>query len=240
LREKTVVGSPAFFFACWGVFPVLFFSLSQSKLPGYILPAIPPFALVLAITWARVVDGDSGFFRSITVALGLTWMAIGLSSAFWMRRLPPGARELAGRTIYFCAALAIAVGIAIALLGVLRRRGAVLISALVVAVLVEIAGARVLPVLDPYLSSRPHAELLRQDRRPDRLFTYRLARSWDWGLAFYLERELPEWNPGDPDAALVLTTAKGLQELRRSGRFRGEMDEDYKGILYVPLLPASR
>src|ERR1700738_579841 len=28
------------FLAAWGVFPVLFFSLSKSKLPGYILPAV--------------------------------------------------------------------------------------------------------------------------------------------------------------------------------------------------------
>ena len=32
------------FFAAWGLFPVLFFSLSKSKLPGYILPAVGPSA----------------------------------------------------------------------------------------------------------------------------------------------------------------------------------------------------
>src|SRR5277367_957346 len=40
-RERSWRDSPGFFFACWAVFPVLFFSFSQSKLPGYILPAVP-------------------------------------------------------------------------------------------------------------------------------------------------------------------------------------------------------
>ena len=36
------------FACCWLIVPVLFFSISQSKLPGYILPAIPAGALLLA------------------------------------------------------------------------------------------------------------------------------------------------------------------------------------------------
>src|SRR6185437_6264864 len=41
--------SPGLFFACWAVFPIIFFSFSQSKLPSYILPAIPAIALLCAI-----------------------------------------------------------------------------------------------------------------------------------------------------------------------------------------------
>jgi len=37
-----------FFFLSWVAFPFVFFSVSQSKLPGYILPAIPPLVLLLA------------------------------------------------------------------------------------------------------------------------------------------------------------------------------------------------
>src|SRR5256885_3454974 len=38
---------------CWFVFPLLFFSASKSKLPGYILPSIPPFVLLLVTTIVR-------------------------------------------------------------------------------------------------------------------------------------------------------------------------------------------
>jgi len=36
------------FLVIWALFPVVFFSFSQSKLPGYILPAIPPWAILTA------------------------------------------------------------------------------------------------------------------------------------------------------------------------------------------------
>ncbi len=35
------------FLGCWALFPFVFFSLSESKLPGYILPSMPPLALLL-------------------------------------------------------------------------------------------------------------------------------------------------------------------------------------------------
>ena len=35
------------FLSCWALFPLLFFSFSHSKLPGYILPCIPPLALLV-------------------------------------------------------------------------------------------------------------------------------------------------------------------------------------------------
>jgi 4-amino-4-deoxy-L-arabinose transferase-like glycosyltransferase len=35
------------FLAAWALFPLFFFSASSSKLPGYVLPSIPPLALLL-------------------------------------------------------------------------------------------------------------------------------------------------------------------------------------------------
>jgi 4-amino-4-deoxy-L-arabinose transferase-like glycosyltransferase len=40
------------FACCWLVVPVLFFSISQSKLPGYILPAIPAGAVLYCTPWS--------------------------------------------------------------------------------------------------------------------------------------------------------------------------------------------
>ncbi len=37
-----------------------------------------------------------------------------------------------------------------------------------------------------------------------------LRRTWNYGLAFYFHREIPEWSPQDPDAALVLTSPRGI------------------------------
>jgi hypothetical protein len=76
---------------------------------------------------------------------------------------------------------------------------------------------------------------MRNDQRQDRIFTYHLRRDWNYGLAFYFHRELAEWSPSDPDAALVLTTPVGLEEIQKLGRFRGTLDEPYVGVLYVPI-----
>src|ERR1700737_3432787 len=43
------------FMAAWGVFPVLFFSLSKSKLPGYILPAVFPLGFVISTAATRTL-----------------------------------------------------------------------------------------------------------------------------------------------------------------------------------------
>jgi 4-amino-4-deoxy-L-arabinose transferase-like glycosyltransferase len=48
-RESEQVGdSFPEFLVIWALFPVVFFSFSQSKLPGYILPAVPPCTILTA------------------------------------------------------------------------------------------------------------------------------------------------------------------------------------------------
>jgi 4-amino-4-deoxy-L-arabinose transferase-like glycosyltransferase len=237
-RNKSWTASPGFFFACWALFPVVFFSFSESKLPGYILPAMAPLALVCAASLVHLVRlGKARTFTALGLAMGLTWIALGLSAGHWERRLPQSARDAAGHAISLAVAAAVTGGIIIAILALFRRRMAVTISVLLVVLLVEIAGLGILPALDPYISARWHGQLLRNDLHPDRIFTYRLQRSWNYGLAFYLRRELPEWKPSDPGSALILTTPEGLKNIRELHRFYGSLDEPYKGVLYVPVGP---
>jgi len=44
------------FLACWFLVPILFFSLSDSKLAGYILPSFPPLALILGMRISRGME----------------------------------------------------------------------------------------------------------------------------------------------------------------------------------------
>ncbi|MGA9182164.1 MAG: hypothetical protein WB117_14480, partial [Candidatus Acidiferrales bacterium] len=74
----------------------------------------------------------------------------------------------------------------------------------------------------------------------DRLFAFQLKRSWNYGLAFYLHRELPEWSPEDPEAALVLTDRAGFEKVEKAGRFQGELEQPRTGIFFVPIEPAPR
>ena len=47
------------FVLSWLVLPLLFFSLAGSKLPGYILPCLPPLALLIGRAADRMVKGDA-------------------------------------------------------------------------------------------------------------------------------------------------------------------------------------
>jgi 4-amino-4-deoxy-L-arabinose transferase-like glycosyltransferase len=59
------------FLACWCIFPLIFFSLSESKLSGYVLPSLPAVALLLG-SRLSAVQRD----RPFTFAL---WFYIGVS-----------------------------------------------------------------------------------------------------------------------------------------------------------------
>ena len=165
---------------------------------------------------------------------------MGLAARPWLNHLSPGVHDAMGPAILVSSVVAIAGGAAIAIPGLLRRRAWFFVSFLLVVLLMGIATRTILPRLDPYVSARWYGNFLRDDLHPDRIFTFRLNRSWSYGLNFYLDRELPEWLPSDPEAALVLTTPQGLEEMRRLGRVRGELNEPESGILCVPVYPAPR
>ncbi len=56
------------FLTCWALFPVLFFSFSDSKLAGYVLPSLPPLALMLGVRLSQWGEGRS---ESIRTGLGV-------------------------------------------------------------------------------------------------------------------------------------------------------------------------
>ena len=161
-------------------------------------------------------------------AFGITWMILGIAALIWRGRLAAGMREDAGRPLLFLAIVALAAGIVIVTLGLTRQKASAALSLLLVVFLLEGASLYALPALDPYFSARWHAQFLQNDAHPERVFTYRLQRSWNFGLAFYLKQQLPEWTPDHHEPALVLTTPAGLLEMQKLGRVSGTLDEGYK------------
>jgi 4-amino-4-deoxy-L-arabinose transferase-like glycosyltransferase len=243
-REKSWSNSPGFFFACWAVFPVLFFSLSQSKLPGYALPTVAPLALLCSIGAIRSLNRGVTLRGAAVNSVAVLWVLVVAAGVHGARRLAGGQVGLGRASIHLAitrfaplAGLALVALVMIAV--VLWRRLAIAVPVLAwcIAANVEIASLGVLPVMDPFYSARPHAEFMRNDQRPDRIFTYRLNRSWVFGLTFYFRRELPQWSADDPTPALVLTTPDGLDEIRKLGRFSGDLEETHPGLVYVPIGP---
>jgi 4-amino-4-deoxy-L-arabinose transferase-like glycosyltransferase len=239
-RTKSWRDSPTFFFSCWAIFPILFFSFSQSKLPSYILPGIPALALVMAVSASRAVERSPGADGWVFALLGLTWVGLAVAAVAWANRLPGGTANPERVSIIACAVAGFVGGMLITRLAVSRQRAALWVSLLLGCSLVEVAGIAILPRLDPYYSARSVGAMLRSDLRPDRLFVYDLPRASQYGLAFYLGRQLPEWPPTDVDAALVLTTPKGFDELRARGLVEGTLDESHQAIVMVPVRARPR
>ena len=219
--QKRWANSPGFFFACWAVFPVLFFSFSESKLPGYVLPGIPPLVLLLARSTARLIEEKGVFARWLFAGIGATFVGLAAGSGYWLRSFPLESGLAESRRFLAWMVLAMAGGLAMAVSVLMRRPGAaLLVAALLMAGLVEAANRRVLPRLDAYLSPRAAARAGQGRAAASQdVAVFRLHRAWHYGLNFYLHRELPEWTRqslhGGPE--WVYTTPAGLAELQRQG-----------------------
>ena len=127
-RRRDAAAWPAAFALSWAVVPFVFFSLSQSKLPGYYLPALPGVALGTALFLARALGDDDARRRAaravqvVAVAMGVVGLlALVLADrAFVQVPLSPLTRlRLPGLTLGLGAALA--VGGFVAFVGARRR-----------------------------------------------------------------------------------------------------------------------
>jgi 4-amino-4-deoxy-L-arabinose transferase-like glycosyltransferase len=228
--------SPGFFFACWGIFPILFFSISKSKLPSYILPGIPALSLIATAAAQGVFNRTRRGALGLGALVGATWAGLIFAAVHRFEKLPTYVTNNFDLHAIRISAAAIAVTL-IALLVIPAAKQTftwfVMVNALLVALTVEAANIRVLPVLDPFVSARLHGFYVTQNPTHE-FFTYELQRSWIYGLAFYAHRELPEWTPRSPEYGTVLTSAKGYAEIR-GGQPRERFGVISSGILYVPV-----
>lgn len=219
-REGRAPRSPMLFVACWAAFPLLFFSFSHSKLPGYILPAIPALILLLARTVDRmraVREGDPAapedrLGRWAVALVGLTLILLAVTAGHWLRRLPRSWNIAHHSAILGFLVATIVVGVLVAIVSLAGRpRRAIAGSALWMSVLVAAVSWFFLPQVDPYLSARNAARAAASVAKPKAtLEVYRISRDWVYGLDYYFDRRLPEWSPREKRQVWVYTTTKGL------------------------------
>ena len=215
LTRRSWTGSPSIFFAAWVLFPVVFFSLSQSKLPGYVLPTVPPAALLLAHTLARSVRHST----SSTRALGLgTAGVLGVMAVTFI--VAPGV-ESAGVEAGAVRPLAAVLGAAALAAGYVGSRGrlhaAVAISALGVALTLWQLNAVLLPRIDPQISTRVVARDATALAAGGTIHAYGLHRAWHYGLEYYIGRPVAEWTDAAPKGSVVVTTTQGMRQIQLAG-----------------------
>jgi len=209
--------SPALFFGAWAIFPVLFFSFSESKLPGYVLPAVPLLILLLATISAPWLKKTTARARGWLALVGCTFPVLSFAAIYWVRGLPMELNLTGTRAPAFLLATAIIGGLActtFALAGQLRP--AFMTTGVLMAVLLVGANTEIVPKLNPILSPRAAARAT----PPEALDGPKLAildinRSWEYGLDFYLDRALPEWTPAMPAPSWVWTSEQGATQIAR-------------------------
>ncbi|HUC31012.1 MAG TPA: glycosyltransferase family 39 protein, partial [Candidatus Acidoferrum sp.] len=101
------------FACCWVVVPLVFFSFSQSKLPGYILPAIPAGAVLLADYLRQHMERDSSVPKWLAVVHALVASAtivpaLLIGYVVGQHRLPGGRPMFVALGIFFALTTAIA------------------------------------------------------------------------------------------------------------------------------------
>jgi 4-amino-4-deoxy-L-arabinose transferase-like glycosyltransferase len=179
------------FLFLWAILPIAFFSLSRSKLPGYILPAIPPLLILTAVAiHRRAALGQPPRWFSIT-AHGVLLAGLGAAGCIAPRiyfKLPVSA---SARMIAAVVGTAIFLLVALPLLTA-GWRMLHFVTLLPIILVVGFILRGVAPAIDATQSARPVAQLLQQMDQPGPLplATFALSRNTAFALAFYLDRRV--------------------------------------------------
>jgi 4-amino-4-deoxy-L-arabinose transferase-like glycosyltransferase len=199
------------FLILWLIVPVAFFSLSQSKLPGYIVPALPAGTLLLAEYVRRHATGDERpnvlwvLLHSV-VAAALLVPALMIAYILQQHHLPWNRATQVSTVL----ALILAAGMAITLFRVkgmrLLRFVTLIPVVLSVAALLRIGA----PMLDETLSARPvwnEISRLEDASALPPLAVFGVSRETEYGLAFYGNRVVIRYEGGQVPAGTHIVVA---------------------------------
>lgn len=208
-RRRLQFSATSTFLLSWPVFCLLFFSLSKSKLPGYVLPAILPVGLLIVASCVKAHSADARPFR---------WIRI-LSKFL----LLPAAVALAGLGKYAVTANqtekmvsggSIILLIAFANLMQTNQaspnrvlRSSAPFCVLPILVLLAAFGPASRAWLTPDPSAKSVAKLVEQlefHLPASEFFVLPANRNLKYGLSFYLDRDVQFWDVQNPKEGFLL------------------------------------
>jgi len=207
-------------FLCWAGFCLLFFSVSQSKLPGYILPAIPAIGLLISRDLVGHLHRQPNSIRWLCLGVGLTFVVLGVTADRFSDRIPFVTDIRPAPTVALFALFLVLSGAVLGIRGLLRPGRVPLALAAIVLPVFMTFGTENLWELDAGVSARPAAQSAIDHLPPLELATattYKLQRGLKFALNFYLHRELPEWAPPVGHSSIIFTTHKNSVELEQMG-----------------------
>ena len=207
---KTRSSSLAFFFLTYALFCLVFFSTSQSKLPGYILPAIPPIGLLLSRAYVLLSHRQERSLRSILTGLAILALPTAIVLIAFGRRFDSSHTNAGAMIAIGCVLLAFALA---NLLLTLRDQHQGF----------PFAATAVLPVLGLLLMfpaiSRPWlrydlsgktlaSEIIAAQIPPQEIYVASMKRGQQYSLSFYLHQEIPAWDSREPKDGYLLLPSR--------------------------------
>lgn len=197
------------FAICWLVVPIVFFSFSHSKLPGYILPAIPAGAVLLADYLLRDSEKEEPPPKWLLVLHGIVASAPIVPAAL-IAYIVAQHRVPRGRPMFFAVALAMVLCVAIVLTLMSRMHLRMLRFVTLIAVVLSVAAVLKIgtTAIDRKLSARPLAmELADVETKKLPVAVYGVQRELEYGLAFYRNQSIQRYETGNIPAGEHLLIA---------------------------------
>jgi 4-amino-4-deoxy-L-arabinose transferase-like glycosyltransferase len=218
--RRSEISSMTLLLLAWSVFCVVFFSLSKSKLPGYILPAVPAFGLLLSRACQKFSLEFRTSLRAILAIVGaslavLSFAATCVGAAMFHHSRYNGNFGVGAGVLTFLVALpnfpllfgsrsksSHANSLAVSFLAALP----VLIAVLLVNKLIPS-----LVPLDP--SGKTLSSELAVAKIPaDSIAVGPMDRGTHFSLNFYLKQEIPDWNSDNPRTGFLILGSRSCSE----------------------------
>ena len=200
------ISAPTGFLLCWAAFCLVFFTISRSKLPGYILHAVPTIGLILSHSATSLASRKHRSFALVSLAAAVLF-------AYAFIHAWQGDDRLLKHAVAFGPLIAMILailGLTNLLLGALfffSRRSAALIAAIFPALL----GFAILDQASTFtplstVSARYVADQIQAQRIPvTDLRVLQIRRAALYSLNFYLRTDLQEWNSDSSREIYVFT-----------------------------------
>ena len=226
----------ALFLLLWMIVPILFFSVSQSKLPGYILPGVPAAALLVTEYLAVRREQKAKISRPLAVAHailcgGLIFAALSTASIAVTHHLTFGSGTRVAATISTVFAISMAAALVMRAGPQLLRSTTMLAAIIGVAAVIRLAA----PAIDATQSSRPIAQTIQDfSHEAVPVALYHVGRTPQYGLDFYLNRPTQTYESGQIPAEAHLLVAAANTNSEFSALIPG------RKVSYLTSLPARK
>jgi len=204
--------------ACWAGFCIVFFSASQSKLPGYILPALPAIGLMLAHWLTAMAKVPRGLLRAglwlFSLLLFLPLMFVGLLAP----HVSPGNERLVTGICVVVALMGVANFLLVLFYSPTQEKGPLPLPAAACVLPILVAAMLVYFKTPSFLKIDLSGKTLARKLQLENIPTSKLAVGWmsrgqHYSLNFYLHEEIKDWSSDNSRKEYVLTDLRGCKNL---------------------------